>query len=86
MLNAGDFLAVLAFVGPRNLVPNELFAGVRMLAFCQSGEVFILDRAAETPAFCEPALPFTENALVAAPVVLLVGGKFLLVVGPRLAG
>ena len=48
MFDAGDFLAVLAFVGPRNLVPDEFLVGVRMLAFGQTSKVVVLDRPGET--------------------------------------
>ena len=43
VLHAGDFLTVLAFVGPGNLMPHELLFGQGMLAFAQSREMLIAD-------------------------------------------
>ncbi len=48
MLDAGDLSAVFAFIGSRNLMPDELLFGVRMLAFAQSRKVF------GTNATCKP--------------------------------
>jgi hypothetical protein len=71
MFHAGDFLAVLVFVGACGLVLDELHAALRMLAFAQTGEVLGADFAMQTPLLREPALPLAVRLLVAAPVVLL---------------
>ena len=39
MLDAGHFFAEFAFIGSRNLMPDKLLFGVRMLAFAQPREV-----------------------------------------------
>src|SRR5271156_916282 len=86
MLDAGHFPAEFAFVGSRNLMPDKLLCGVRMLAFAQAREVLRLDCAGELPIFGQPALPFAVALLVTAPIVLLLRGELALVIGSRLAG
>src|SRR5712692_949442 len=70
MLRAGHFLSEFALVGSRNLIPDRLLLGVRMLTFAQSREVLRLNCAAELPLLGEPALPLAMALLIAAPVVL----------------
>ncbi len=86
MLDAGNFLAEFAFVGSRNLMPEKLLFGVRVLALAQPREVLSLNCAGELPLLGEPALPLTVALLIAAPVVLLLRGKLARMIGPRLAG
>jgi hypothetical protein len=85
VLHAGDFLAVLVFVGARWLMLDELQAAFRMLAFTQAGEVLGAAFAIETPLLRELSLPLVMRLFVAAPVVLLFGGKLAGVIRPRLA-
>ena len=49
MLRAGHFLSEFALVGSRNLMPDKLLFGVRMLTFAQSRKVLRLNCAAELP-------------------------------------
>ena len=70
MLRAGHFLSEFALVGSRNLMPDKLLFGVRMLTFAQSREVLRLNCAAELPLLGEPALPLAMALQIAAPVVL----------------
>lgn len=85
MFDAGHFLAEFAFVGSRNLMPDKLLCGLRMLAFGQAREVLRPHCAGELPIFGQPALPFAVAQLVTAPIVLLLGCKLALVIGSRLA-
>jgi hypothetical protein len=84
VLDAGDFLAVFALVGARNLMTNELRLGERMLALGQSGEVLGAYFTLQSPLLGQLALPFAMPLLVAAPVVLLLRGKLPLMVRPGL--
>jgi hypothetical protein len=84
VLDAGDFLAVFALVGPRNLMANELRLGERMLALGQPGEVLGAYFAVQSPLLSQLALPFAMPLLVAAPIVLLLRGKLPLMVRPGL--
>lgn len=77
MLDAGDLFSVLVFVCSRRLVPDELYAALRMLAFAQSCEVVRSDGTVQIPLRCKPAAPFAVRLLVVAPVVLLLGGEFV---------
>ena len=86
MLGAGHFFAEFAFVGPRNLMPDKLLFGVRMLAFAQPREMFGVDCALQAPLLGEPALPFAMALLISAPVVLFLRGKLPRMVSTRLAG
>ena len=86
MLDAGHFFAEFAFIGSRNLMPDELLFGVRMLAFTQSRKVFGTNATLQPPLLGESALPLAVTLLVAAPVVLFLRGKLPRMVGPRLAG
>jgi hypothetical protein len=80
MFDAGDFFAILSLVGSRNLVPDQLFAGFRMLALGQPCKLFVMNRAMEVPLAGKRALPFTVALLIAAPVILLLRSKFFGVV------
>ena len=86
MLGAGHLSAKFAFIGSRNLMPDKLFFGARMLALTQPREVLCLNFARELPLFGEPALPFRMALLIAAPVVLFLRGEVPCVVSTRLAG
>jgi len=86
MLDAGDFFTAFSLVGPRDLVPNELLAGLRMLALGQPRKVLVVDSPIEIPLAGELSLPFAVPLLVSAPVVLLLRSKFFGVVRPRLTG
>ena len=59
MLGAGDLSAKFAFIGSRNLMPDELLFGVRMLAFTQSCKVFGTNATLQPPLLGESALPLT---------------------------
>src|ERR1700693_6092117 len=84
-LAARDFLAEFAFVGSRNLMPDKLLFGVRMVTLAQPREVLGLNCAGELPLLGEPALPLTVALLIAAPVVLFLRGKLPRMVSTRLA-
>lgn len=86
MFHARYFFPVLAFVGPRNLMPHELRSRRRMLAFAQPRELFRLDWPRQSPLLREPALPFAVALLVSAPVILLLGDELFGVVHSRLTG
>src|ERR1035441_7611590 len=86
MLGTGYLSTEFAFVGPRNLIPDKLLFGVRMLAFTQSRKVFGTNGTLQPPLLGESALPLTVTLLIAAPVVLFLRGKLPHVVGLRLAG
>ena len=86
MLGTGDLSAEFAFVGSRNLMPDKLLFGVRMLAFTQTRKVFGTNATLQPPLLGEPALPLTVTLLIAAPVVLFLRGKLPHMVGLRLAG
>ncbi len=86
MLDRGHFPAVLAIVGLRYRVPDELRLGARMLALAQPGEVLGADRTLQAPLAGQLALPFAMALLVAALVILLLGRELAGVVRPRLAG
>jgi hypothetical protein len=86
MFHAGDLFLILAFVGPRNLVPDKLFAGPRMLAFGESRKMLLVDWVIEIPLSSESALPFAMASLVMAPIVLLLRRKLFHVVGACLTG
>ena len=86
MFDAGDFLAVFAFVCPRNLMSDKLLACCGMPAFGEPGKMLFMNSTIEIPLARQPALPFAEDILIAAPVALLTGSEFLLVVGSCLAG
>ena len=55
----------------RNLVPDELFSGLGMLALGEPRELLVMDGPGKIPLAGEPALPFAQSTLVSAPVVLL---------------
>ena len=57
-----------------------------MLPLAQSSEVFALNGTIKIPLPGELALPFAVALLVAAPIVLLLGGKLFRVVVASLAG
>ncbi len=86
MLGAGDLSAKFAFIGSRNLMPDKLLLGVRMLAFTQSCKVFGTNATLQPPLLGKSALPLTVTLLIAAPVVLFLRGKLARMVGLRLAG
>jgi hypothetical protein len=86
MFGAGHFLAELAFIGSRNLMPYHLLLGVRMLAFTQSCKVFGTNGTLQPPLLGEPAPPLTVTLLIAAPVVLFLRDKLARMVSTRLAG
>src|SRR6202165_1013008 len=86
VLGAGHFLAEFPVVGSRNLMPDKLLFGARMLALAQPREVLSLNRAGELPIRGEPALPFAVALLIAAPVVLFLRGKLTRMVSTCLAG
>jgi hypothetical protein len=70
MLGARDLSAKFAFVGSRNLMPDKLLFGVRVLAFTQSCKVFGTNATLQPPLLGESALTLTVTLLIAAPVVL----------------
>src|SRR5438876_1066067 len=86
MLGAGHLSAEFAFIGSRNLMPDKLLLGVRMLPFTQSGKVFGTNATSQPPLLGEPALPLTVTPLIAAPIVLFLGGKLSRMVSTRLTG
>ena len=86
MFGAGHFLVEFPFICSRNLMPDELLFGVRMLAFTQSRKVFGTNGTLQPPLLGEPALPLTVTLLIAAPVVLFLRGKLPRMIGLRLAG
>ncbi len=86
VLDGRDLLAVLAFVGLRHLMADQLLFRVRMLAFAQSGEMLGTDRPRQTPLAGQSALPLAVTLLILAPVVLLLRRELALVIGLRLAG
>ena len=63
------------------MVPDNLFARKRMLAFGEPGKMLVMDCAIEVPLAGKPALPFTVALLIAAPVILLFRGELSRVVG-----
>jgi hypothetical protein len=86
VLGAGHLFAEFAFVGSRNLMPDKLLFGVRMLPFAQPREMFGADCTMQAPLLGEPALPFAVALLIAAPVVLFLRGKLPRMVCTRLTG
>jgi hypothetical protein len=86
MLGAGHLSAEFAFIGSRNLMPDKLLFGVRMLAFTQPRKVFGTNGTLQPPLLGESALPLTVTPLIAAPVVLFLRSKLPHMVGLRLAG
>jgi hypothetical protein len=86
VLGAGHFLSEFPFIGSRNLMPDKLLFGVRVLAFTQPSKVLSLNWATELPPLGESALPLTVTLLIAARVVLFLRGKFPRMIGLRLAG
>src|SRR5215831_2049564 len=57
-----------------------------MLTFTQPCEMLRFHGSSELPLLGKPALPFAVALLVAAPIILFLGGKLALVIGSRLAG
>ncbi len=86
VLHARYFPALLALVGPGNLMPHKRLFGERVLAFAQPCEMVIADCALQPPLLGQPALPFAKTLLVAAPIVLPLRRELPRVVRPRLAG
>src|ERR1019366_9238622 len=86
MLGAGHFRAEFAFIGSRNLMPDKLLFGVRMLALTQPREVLGTNGTLQPPLLGKPALPFAVALLIAAPVVLFLRGKLTRMVSTYLAG
>jgi len=85
MLGAGHLLAEFTFIGSRNLMPDKLLFGVRMLAFTQSCKVFRTNAPLQPPLLGESALPLTVTLLIAAPVVLFLRGKLPHMISTSLA-
>jgi hypothetical protein len=56
-----------------------------MLALAEFGKVLGGDRSGKAELRGQPALPFAGNDAALRPIVLLLGGEFLLVVALRLA-
>ena len=79
----GFAVRILVFVG-RSLA-NKLFAGLRMLALAELGEILGGDRSGKTKLRGETALPLAGNHAALRPIVLLLGSEFLLVIALRLA-
>ena len=65
-------------------MPDELRLSHRMLAFAQPRELLRSNRPLKSPLRRQLALPFAVALLVAAPVILLLGGELPRVVRPRL--
>src|SRR6266853_1952862 len=72
LLHGPYLLAVSVHVCPRGLMPHELLAGHRMLAFRELPEVFLAYFSAQSPLFGQPAVPF-PTYLVTLRVVVLPG-------------
>ena len=85
MLHRLDPLAVgiLIFIG-RSL-PHKLLPGLWMLALAEFREVFGRDSFGKAELLREAALPLPCCDSALRPIVLLLGGEFLLVVTLRLA-
>jgi len=86
MLSGGDFLTEFALVCSRDLVANKLLASMRILPFSQPSEVFRFHGPGKLPLLGKLTLPFAVALLVAAPVILFLGGKLTFVISSRLAG
>jgi len=86
MLRAGHFLSEFALVGSRNLMPDKLLFGVRMLTFAQSRKVLRLNCAAELPLLREAALPLAMVFADRGSSSFVSLSKLTLVIGSRLAG
>src|SRR5215831_17848605 len=85
MLGAGDFLTELALVCSRDLVANKLVGSMGMLPFTQPRKMFRFHSPGKVPLLRKLTLPFAVALLVAAPIVLFLGGKLTLVISSRLA-
>ena len=70
MLRAGHLPSEFTLIGSRNLMPDKLLFGVRMLTFTQSREMLGPNCALEIPLLREPTLPLAMALLIAAPVIL----------------
>src|SRR5271157_5965438 len=85
VLHRFDDLAVgvLIFIG--RPLPNKLLAGLRVLTLAEFREVVGGDRPGKTKLRGQSALPLACDDAALRPIVLLLGGEFLLVVSLRLA-
>ena len=85
VLHRLDRLAVgiLIFIG-RSL-PHKLLAGLWMLALAEFREVLGGDRPGKAELLGQSPLPFACDDAALRPIVLLLRGELLLVVGLRLA-
>ena len=73
-------LAVFVFVLERITMPNELLAGLRVLAIGEPGELFFGDFAGETPLRRQLALPLATYLIALGVVALLGGGELAAVI------
>ena len=85
MLHRLDGLAVCILIFIRCSLPHELLAGLRVLALAEFCEVLGGDCPGKAELPCQTALPFARDDAALRPIVLFLGGEFLLVVGLRLA-
>ena len=87
-LNSSELLGKateLTLVCSRDLVANKLLGSMRMLTFTQPRKMFRFHGPSKLPLLGELTLPFAVAMLVAAPIVLFLGGKLTLVISSGLA-
>ena len=61
-------------------VPDQLFAGMRMLALTEPGKFLFADRTCESIFRSEAPLPFPLNGIALRPITLFLRCEFFLVV------
>ena len=66
-------------------MPHKLLAGLWMLALAEFREVLGRDSSGKAELLGQSALPFARDDAALRPIVLLLRGELLLVVGLRLA-
>jgi hypothetical protein len=85
VLHRLDGLAVGILIFVRRSLPHKLVAGLWMLALAEFRKVLGRHRSGKAELPGQSALPFACYHAALRPIVLLLGGELLLVVGLRLA-
>ena len=85
MLDGRDRLARLRSCIHGRRDANQLLAGLRVLAFGETGELLRAHGSRQAELLGQLAMPFALNGVALLPIVLLGGGELFGVIGLRLA-